>query len=121
MENNRPTESKIMNIGKRIKEARNRAGMSIEELAEAIKKGRTTVINYEGDKTAIPATVIKDIAKATGSRAAWIAFGDGESNLDEDLISLLEDIQDLADSEKEVIKSMLDGMILKAHADKRRR
>ena len=71
----------MQTIGDRIKEARERAGLSQQELADRIgirASGRQRVCGWEsGLRTPLRAT-IDQIAQATGTTPAWIVYGVGE-------------------------------------------
>lgn len=62
-----------MNVGQRIKECRIKRGLTVDELAEKLKKNRATVYRYEkGDIENLPITILEPIAKALGTSPAFL-------------------------------------------------
>ncbi len=62
-----------MNVGQRIKECRIRKGITVDELAEKLKKNRATVYRYEkGDIENLPITILEPIAKALETSPAFL-------------------------------------------------
>ncbi len=63
-------------IGERIKSARQKAGLSQEQLALAIgAAGQSTVGNYERGQNSPSVDVIQKIADVTGSNFTWLSTG----------------------------------------------
>lgn len=61
------------NIGKRLKQLRKSAGLSVDELASAIGKDRATVYRYErGDIRKLPFELLEPLARAVGVTPADI-------------------------------------------------
>ena len=80
----------IMDILKvRIKEAREKAGMSQNELGVAIGRSRSIVAQYEGGLVLPPVDMLVDIARATSHPVSWFF---GEENIDDRLPSTKADI-----------------------------
>lgn len=69
----------MQTIGDRIKEARERAGLSQRQLAEAIPCGgaQTQVSNWETGLRVPRRQTVERIADITGTTPAWIMFGGG--------------------------------------------
>ena len=63
--------------GKRVRQARDRVGLTQEELARKLGVSRTTVLRWENG-TFAPRFALERLARVTGVRVAWLAFGDGE-------------------------------------------
>lgn len=62
-----------MNVGQRIKECRIRRGLTVDELAEKLKKNRATVYRYEkGEIENLPITILEPIAEALGTSPAFL-------------------------------------------------
>ena len=62
-----------MDIGKRIKNAREKAGYSVDELAEKLGVSRATVYRYEnGDIKKMPTTVLEPICSILGVTPAYL-------------------------------------------------
>lgn len=68
-------------LGKRIRHARERVGLSQEELAEAVQRDQKAVSEYETGKRKLPATDIPTFASVLGVPFSY--FFDGELHLDE--------------------------------------
>lgn len=69
-----------MTIGERIKEARLRKGLTLEQLGKAANIGKTTIMRYETGAIAnIPSDKIEMIAKALSVTPAYIMGWDEES------------------------------------------
>lgn len=69
-----------MDVGQRIKECRIKKGLTVDELAEKLKKNRATVYRYEnGDIENLPITILDPIAKALGTSPAFL-MGWAENN-----------------------------------------
>lgn len=69
-----------MDVGQRIKECRIKKGLTVDELAEKLKKNRATVYRYEnGDIENLPITILEPIAKALGTSPAFLMSWTDES------------------------------------------
>lgn len=62
-----------MDVGQRLKECRMKKGLTVDELAEKLKKNRATVYRYEnGDIENLPITILEPIAKALDTSPAFL-------------------------------------------------
>lgn len=68
-------------LGKRIRQARERIGMSQEGLAEAVQRDQKAVSEYETGKRKLPAIDIPTFASVLGVPYSY--FFEGELHLDE--------------------------------------
>lgn len=68
-------------LGKRIRRARERIGMSQEGLAEAVERDQKAISEYESGKRKLPATDIPTFATVLGVPFSY--FFEGEFELDE--------------------------------------
>ena len=59
-------------INNRIQEIRELSGLTLDEFAESIQIGRTTLYNYESGKNPIPSTVLIKISKTYNVSADYI-------------------------------------------------
>jgi len=59
-------------MGRRLREAREQAGISPAELAAAIKRSVTSVYKYEVGQTPPPADVLNKISDVTGKAPEWL-------------------------------------------------
>ena len=63
------------NGGARLKEARQRAGLTIEELADKTNVSKRTVINYENNSSEPPVSFLVTVAKICSVGFTWLALG----------------------------------------------
>lgn len=78
-------------IARRIKQAREEAGLSQPEMAEAVGTHERTYQNYESvSKPRTPWGLMNDIAKVTGKTTEWLIHGDRPTP---DLLGLAEHAQ----------------------------
>jgi transcriptional regulator with XRE-family HTH domain len=63
--------------GKRVRQARESVGLTQVQLARKLGVSRTTVLRWENGRFS-PRFALEKLARVTGVRAAWLAFGDGE-------------------------------------------
>lgn len=89
-------------IGVRIAQARNEAGLTQEQLAEMSPFSYRSLQDYEQGVT-IPYRQMREISKLLGKPVEWFLHGD-----DEDEQSILEQLKDL-DQKLEAIDRKLDG------------
>jgi transcriptional regulator with XRE-family HTH domain len=90
-------------IGGRIKQAREEAGLTQEDLADAIDVTTRTVQNYESGDTK-PYKKIGPIADATGVSTRWLLHGEA----DEDQASLSQMAGELAEI-REMLSRVLES------------
>lgn len=67
-----------MEIGQRIKTAREKIGWSQRELGEKVGKDRKTITNYETGVTDPPAGVLVAMSRAIGVSPRWLLTGEEE-------------------------------------------
>lgn len=84
-------------LGKRIRSARERIGMSQEALAEGVLRDQKAVSEYENGKRKLPATEIPTYAAVLGVSIAY--FFEGDFQLDELDQILLQEFHTLPTSE----------------------
>lgn len=99
-------------IALRIKECRERIGLSAEQLGEKIGKAKTTIYRYEsGFIEKMPSSVLSDIAKALNVSPTYL-MGIDETPLskEQELFNL---IQKLTDDEVNELSSFVDYLISK--------
>lgn len=110
--------------GKNIYDARKKAGLTLEELGKKVGVSKATIKRYEtGEIPNIPSDRIELIAKATGVSESFIMGWDSlvESNAefhasilkDKELQEMIRKYNQLNESEKTIIKSMIDSLIAK--------
>lgn len=68
------SELERLAICARIKQARQQAGLTQEELADLLHVRQRTIHNYETDR--VPWRLVSQIAEATGVTSQWLLHGD---------------------------------------------
>ena len=82
-----------LTIGKRIREMRLAAGMSQEQLAEALYTKKCTISAYETDKIDIKSSILKELAAVLHCSASYLLEGNKEMEVDARLMSTLKEIE----------------------------
>lgn len=70
------TTTPTFTTGDRLRKAREFAGVSVHDMAEALGVTRNTVTNYEHERTAIPVNALVAYGRTTGVSVAWLIEGD---------------------------------------------
>lgn len=79
-----------MTIGNRIKERRQRLGMSAEELGKRIGKDRATIYRYEkGDIENLPLDILTPLAEALGTTPQYLMGWEKIKKDNEALVDLI--------------------------------
>lgn len=92
---------------------RKERGLTQEALGDLIGLTKLQVYRYEKGTSQPTLDVLKKIALALHVSLDELVFDDGERGPSDDLRLRFEQIQQMSDEDQKVIKSMLDGMILK--------
>src|SRR5574338_571235 len=74
----RKDEKRLREVGIRIAEARETAGLTQKELAEKIGMSERTILNYETGTTS-PWGKLREIAAVLDADHAWLAAGEASS------------------------------------------
>lgn len=82
-----------LTIGKRIREMRLAAGMSQEQLAEALCTKKCTISAYETDKIDIKSSILKDIATVLHCSASYLLEGNKEKEIDARIALVLNELE----------------------------
>lgn len=90
-------------IGDRIKQARERAGLRQEDLADLIGMSTRQVQNYESGESA-QYRKLKAIAGATATSVEWLLHGDERNDDQGDL----QELRDHLDAQHDVVVAQLD-------------
>jgi len=64
-----------MEPGERLRDARTKAGLSVEQLAERVQKAASTVRAHENGQNGIKAPMAARYAKAVGVSPEWLLYG----------------------------------------------
>ena len=86
-----------MTIGERIKKRRTELGLSVDDIAEKLGKGRATVYRYEnGDIEKLPTTVLEPLAIVLKTTPAYLMGWEdnNENNLCSELSKLIMEVCD---------------------------
>ena len=105
-----------MPFAERLYHFRKLRGLTQKELAELIGITKTQVYRYEKNAAQPTLDVIKRLAIALTITTDELIFEEGERKPDDSLGLLLERISNLDESEKHVIKEMIEGILLKHQA-----
>lgn len=78
-----------MEPGDRLREARTKAGLSVEQLAERVQKAPSTVRAHENGQNGIKAPMAERYARAVNVSPEWLLYGrDGDARSDMELSEL---------------------------------
>src|SRR6185312_6978181 len=69
-----------MNFATRLKQAREAAELTQDQLAELVNAGQTTVASWEKGKNEPNFTTVRNLAKRLRRSPQWLAFGVDESD-----------------------------------------
>jgi len=105
-----------MDFGERLAALRKEKGLTQQALAELINLHVIQVRRYESGASQPTLDVIRRLAVALQVSADVLIFGADERGPDGDLRLQFEAISKFAPEEKQVIKALLEGMILKHEA-----
>lgn len=89
-------------IGKRIKECRQKKGMTQEALAEALLIKKSTVSEYENDKIDMKISVLKEVAKALETSVSYLV-GEPEEDMEDDVMQLAGVLRSIKKKELRVV------------------
>ena len=95
-------------MGARIREMRMKAGMSQEQLAEALCTKKCTISAYENDRIDIKSSIVLEIAKVLNCTGAFLLEGNQSMEMDDRIMILLSKISD--DQVKEVSLKQLAAL-----------
>lgn len=62
-------------LGDRLSKARIQAGIGVQQMADLLACSRTTVANYEHDRTPVPLDTVKAYARHTRVAILWLIQG----------------------------------------------
>lgn len=105
-----------MDFGERLSGFRKEKGLTQQALAELINLHVIQIRRYESGVSQPTLDVIRRLAVALQVSADVLIFGADERGPDGDLHLQFEAISKFAPEEKQVIKALLEGMILKHEA-----
>jgi len=111
-----------MPFAEKLSKLRNERGMTQQEMAKLIGVGVAQMRRYEKGKSSPTLEVIKNIARTLGISADELIFDEAErvaaaKILDRKLLEQFELVSKLSPADKDVIKTILDSMILKSRLE----
>jgi transcriptional regulator with XRE-family HTH domain len=105
-----------MGFGKRVAELRKERRLTQNALADMIGIHVTQLRRYEAGTSQPTLDVLRKLAQSLRVSADVLVFGEGERGPDDDFRLQFEAIAKLDPSEKQVIKDVLDAILLKHDA-----
>ncbi len=107
-----------MSIAKRLATLRKQKGLTQQALANAIGLHVTQIKRYEADSSQPSLEAIKKIAKTLRVTIDSLVFEEDELQPDANLSLQFRAISNLSEDKQEVIKQLLEGMIIKYEAER---
>ena len=105
-----------MSFSNRLSTLRKKRGLTQEGLGNLIGITKTQIYRYENNSSKPTLDIIKKLAVALSVTTDQLIFEEDERKPDESLNSLLEGISRLDPDEKNLLKELIEGMILKHQA-----
>ena len=107
-----------MHVGERIKELRNKAGLTQSDLAKMVNMNYMQIGRYETKKASPSSEVLQKIAESLNTTADYLMNGTTDqmaSSLlkDKELLNLFKSVEQLSDEDKNMIKTFLDALVTK--------
>lgn len=94
-----------MSVGSRIREFRKRLGLSVDDVAEKLKKNRATIYRYESDDIEnLPAPILEPLAKVLQTTPAELMGWEQSASPASD------DLPDLTPKDEREIMHLMDDM-----------
>nr|WP_099138690.1 helix-turn-helix transcriptional regulator [Xenorhabdus szentirmaii] len=107
-----------MSIANRLIALRKQKGLSQQALADAIGIHVTQIKRYEGGISLPSLEAIKKIAQTLRVTTDSLIFEDDELQPDSDLALQFQAISNMLPEQRQVIKEVLEGMIIKYEAER---
>lgn len=108
----------VMSIAKRISKIRKDKGLTQQALADAIGLHVTQVKRYEAGNSQPSIEALKKIAKTLRVTTDYLVFDEDELMPNADLALQFKAISNMEADEQNVIKQLLEGMIIKYEAER---
>ena len=109
----------VMSIQQRLITLRKERDLTQQEMADAIGVHVNQIRRYEAGATQPSLEALKKIAVAMSITIDSLVFDEEERSPDEQLKLQFEAISHLSANEKQIVKELLDGMIIKYQARRR--
>ena len=107
---------KAPNFPQHLAELRKEKNLTQQQLAESVEVSVGQFRRYESGSSQPTLDVIRKLAMALGVSSDRLLFGTNERGPDDDLRLQFEAVSRFSLEEKKVVKSLLEGMILKHEA-----
>jgi len=111
-----------MSFGRNLSSARKEKGLTQEELVRMSGVAISQIRRYEADKSSPTLDVVMKLAKALGVSLDELAFdkatGVAAGRLDRELLEQFEMVSSLDQEEREAVKRVLEGVIVKHQVNK---
>ena len=107
-----------MSIAKRLANIRKQKGLTQQALADAIGLHVTQVKRYEAGASQPSLEALKKIAKTLRVTTDSLIFEEDELSPDADLALQFQAIANMPDKERQVVKQLLEGMIIKYEVER---
>ena len=102
-----------MAFGKRLASIRKSRGLTQEGLAGLVGLAKLQIYRYERGSSQPTLEVLKKIAQALSVSIDVLVFDDNERNPDNELLLLFEGVSRLEPDEKKMVKTLLEGLLIK--------
>ncbi len=107
-----------MSFSERLKEARNKKGLSQSQLGQMVNLHYTQIGRYENKGAQPSADVLSKLANALDITTDFLMYGSREDMADgigdKELISQFKKITQLPADQKKIVKELIDAFILKS-------
>jgi transcriptional regulator with XRE-family HTH domain len=105
-----------VDFAQRLATLRKEKGLTQQQLADRIQSHVQQLKRYEAGSSQPTLDVIRKLAVVLGVTSDQLLFGKNERGPDEELRLLFEAVSQFDAEEKQVVRSLLEGMILKHEA-----
>jgi transcriptional regulator with XRE-family HTH domain len=113
---NVPVTASLTDFAQRLAALRKQKGLTQQQLADRIQTHVQQLKRYEAGSSQPTLDVIRKLAIALGVTSDQLLFGNDERGPDDELRLQFEAISRFDPEEKQVVRSLLEGMILKHEA-----
>lgn len=111
------TEALLMDFPRRLTATRKQRGKTQQALADEVGIHVTQLRRYEGGKAQPTIGVLKDLAVALRVSADALLFEENERGPTDDMRLQFEALARLDDKERDVVREILEGMLIKHDAE----
>lgn len=110
-------------IGERIKQLRNKRGLTQQDLADKVKLTYIQIGRYERGDTMPGGDALRKMADTLGTTTDYLMNGDQDANTaallkDRELLHLFKQVEGLSAADKLMVKTFLDAFVTKRQLQK---